>query len=231
MVSYYKISHHVSVILGGGLPLGSLICLHEDTHSQYNQTLLKYFLSEGLSCKHSLCVVCSNASSKKFISSLPFNNSYHKLMSQQQQEQQDAKKDEEEAKKHLKIALRYEEYVSEQIQRKKQQLSSAYTKELSKVSSRTVGTVMCHEYDLSKDVQPELLKQNEDIHGIDLLELKKENLYSSLYDEISKIIETGKRYILIHIRFNKLQCVYTTKELLSSSNSNSITWNSHCRKN
>lgn len=182
------------VILGGGLPLGSLICLHEDTHSQYNQTLLKYFLSEGLSCKHSLCVVCSNGSSKKFISSLPFNNSYQKLVSQSQLEQDLKQHDEEEAKKHLKIALRYEEYVSEQIQRKKEQLSSAYTKELSKVSSRTVGTVMCHEYDLSKDVQPELLQQNEDIYGIDMLDLKKDDLYSSLYDEIAKIIEKGKRY-------------------------------------
>jgi len=39
-------------LLGGGLPLGSLLLLLEDPASQQHLTFIKYFLAEGLACGH-----------------------------------------------------------------------------------------------------------------------------------------------------------------------------------
>lgn len=37
-------------LLGGGLPLGSLLLLLEDSWSGHHATLLRYFLAEGAAC-------------------------------------------------------------------------------------------------------------------------------------------------------------------------------------
>ncbi len=37
-------------ILGGGLPLGSLLLILEDGSSRHHATLLRYFLAEGAAC-------------------------------------------------------------------------------------------------------------------------------------------------------------------------------------
>jgi hypothetical protein len=39
-------------ILGGGLPLGSMVVLYEDSHSQYYCHFLKSYLAEGIVNKH-----------------------------------------------------------------------------------------------------------------------------------------------------------------------------------
>lgn len=44
-------------LLGGGLPLGSLLLVLEDSHSQQHLNLLKCFLAEGVCCKHSLALI------------------------------------------------------------------------------------------------------------------------------------------------------------------------------
>jgi elongator complex protein 4 len=44
-------------LLGGGLPLGSLLLIIEDSHSQQHLNLLKCFLAEGVCCKHSLALI------------------------------------------------------------------------------------------------------------------------------------------------------------------------------
>jgi elongator complex protein 4 len=44
-------------LLGGGLPLGSVLLIIEDSHSQQHLNLLKCFLAEGFCCKHSLALV------------------------------------------------------------------------------------------------------------------------------------------------------------------------------
>lgn len=42
-------------LLGGGLPIGSIMLLLEDEHSQQHLNLIKYFLAEGVACRHSVC--------------------------------------------------------------------------------------------------------------------------------------------------------------------------------
>jgi elongator complex protein 4 len=42
-------------LLGGGLPLGALLLVLEDAHSQQHAALVKHFLAEGLACGHAAC--------------------------------------------------------------------------------------------------------------------------------------------------------------------------------
>lgn len=42
-------------LLGGGLPLGSLLLLCEDPHSQQHLNFIRYFLAEGVACRQSAC--------------------------------------------------------------------------------------------------------------------------------------------------------------------------------
>ena len=42
-------------LLGGGLPLGSIMLILEDEVSQQHLNILRYFIAEGVACKHSVC--------------------------------------------------------------------------------------------------------------------------------------------------------------------------------
>ena len=42
-------------ILGGGLPLGSLLLILEDGSSRHHASLLRYFLGEGVACGQVSC--------------------------------------------------------------------------------------------------------------------------------------------------------------------------------
>jgi hypothetical protein len=44
-------------LLGGGLPLGSILLLLEDSNSQQHLNLIKCFMAEGVCCKHSVAWV------------------------------------------------------------------------------------------------------------------------------------------------------------------------------
>lgn len=44
-------------LLGGGLPLGSILLLLEDSNTQQHLNLMKCFMAEGICCKHSVAWV------------------------------------------------------------------------------------------------------------------------------------------------------------------------------
>jgi elongator complex protein 4 len=49
-------------ILGGGLPLScSMLIAAPDLHSSYGDLVQKYFIAQGLSCEHKVCVVDQDA--------------------------------------------------------------------------------------------------------------------------------------------------------------------------
>lgn len=49
-------------ILGGGLPLScSLLIAAPDLHSSYGDLIQKYFIAQGLNCRHRVCVIDDNA--------------------------------------------------------------------------------------------------------------------------------------------------------------------------
>nr|CAD7456994.1 unnamed protein product [Timema tahoe] len=58
-------------IIGGGLAVGTITLIEEDTFGIYAKLLLKYFLSEGVMCRHSLLVASQDSDPKKMVSELP----------------------------------------------------------------------------------------------------------------------------------------------------------------
>lgn len=205
--------HDLDVLLGGGLPLGTLICLQEDEHSQYCQTLLKYFISEGISCKHAnlICAPFSCPSAAHATDYLPFNHSIFQLTqpkeAEAQQQQQQAK--EMNAKPDLKIAWRYNEFVEQQqlLSKQKQEASLQALAQLrqqgdekmpvKKTNVASTGAVPCHEYDLSKTIQAQVL-QDAKLCIVDMQEaFAQDNIYSYLFGKINHAIQESKTYVYI----------------------------------
>ncbi|KAL5516573.1 hypothetical protein EMCRGX_G001946 [Ephydatia muelleri] len=61
----------LDVLLGGGLPVGSVMLVEEDTFGQYSRMLLKYFLAEGVTCGHSLFVASASEEPSGILKDLP----------------------------------------------------------------------------------------------------------------------------------------------------------------
>nr|CAD7409755.1 unnamed protein product [Timema cristinae] len=58
-------------IIGGGLAVGTITLIEEDTFGNYAKLLLKYFLAEGVMCRHSLLVASQDSDPEKMVSELP----------------------------------------------------------------------------------------------------------------------------------------------------------------
>ncbi|XP_011298792.1 elongator complex protein 4 [Fopius arisanus] len=58
-------------IIGGGLPIGSILLIEEDTYGNYGKIVLKYFLAEGAVVSHSLFVASQDTKPEQLISELP----------------------------------------------------------------------------------------------------------------------------------------------------------------
>lgn len=61
----------VLLILGGGLPLGSICLIEEDKYVTYSKVLAKYFLAEGVCSQHTVFLASLDDDSDKFLSHLP----------------------------------------------------------------------------------------------------------------------------------------------------------------
>ena len=86
---------HLDSLLGGGLPLGSLLLLQEDSGGSYGKLLVRYFLSEGLVHNHALLAV--QGGGREILSTLPSI-----------EEKGEVGKKEKEADEKMKIAWRYQ---------------------------------------------------------------------------------------------------------------------------
>jgi len=58
-------------ILGGGLPIGSVLLIEEDINKRFSTILSKYFLAEGVASKHDICVIKENIDQVSLFSDLP----------------------------------------------------------------------------------------------------------------------------------------------------------------
>ncbi|XP_022829228.1 elongator complex protein 4 [Spodoptera litura] len=58
-------------VIGGGLPAGSVFIVEEDVLANYSKVLLKYFLSEGVACKHDLCIASADEDPANIAKELP----------------------------------------------------------------------------------------------------------------------------------------------------------------
>ncbi|XP_026747020.1 elongator complex protein 4 [Trichoplusia ni] len=58
-------------VIGGGLPAGSIFAVEEDVLANYSRILLKYFLAEGVACKHDLFIASADENPEDISKELP----------------------------------------------------------------------------------------------------------------------------------------------------------------
>ncbi|KAG2374600.1 hypothetical protein C9374_010619 [Naegleria lovaniensis] len=286
--------HDLDGIIGGGFPLGSLVLIEEDRFSEYCQHLMRYFLSEGMTNRHSIaCGLFNQIQYSAGVSSLSsgsgngghgtevlsslhpslssyfaFNYSRYKAELEEKEQEKDQSltnslnsstssnatsklstpsessqnseistttsttntpnsimdrlnrkigatsfssstsvtatshtqpsTTQDSTNSELKIAWRYQDYVEQQM-KLKQQRSSTSASASSGEKSGVVGTVLCSEYDLSKTMQPEIIKANLDgLHVLfekdEIFDEKIGVFYDELLRKIAKIISASKTH-------------------------------------
>ena len=88
-------------ILGGGVPLGTMLCVIQDEYTAYHRILVKYAIAQGLSMGKQQKTVVVGDDLDSLIQHLPGWN-HHQINTQRDQNRQE----DDEAK--LKIAWRYQ---------------------------------------------------------------------------------------------------------------------------
>ncbi|XP_071831244.1 elongator complex protein 4-like isoform X2 [Apostichopus japonicus] len=122
-------------ILGGGIPVGSVILIEEDTYGHHAHLLLRYFLAEGIMTDHQLFLASANEDPEKILKNLPYPVEGDKLLAE------DAKTgaDVSSVSEPMKIAWRYEC--------------------LPKVQDSATSHKFGHSYDLSRTATSDLLSR------------------------------------------------------------------------
>lgn len=99
-------------LLGGGLNLGSLLLVEEDSYEHYSRLLLKYFLAEGIMCGHSFVLSSVSEVPEDIINDLPaaiFDNQGSSTMPTltEHGEEEDIEGGDKDANDEMKIAWQY----------------------------------------------------------------------------------------------------------------------------
>lgn len=123
-------------ILGGGLPVGSVILIEEDIYGHHAHLLLRYFLAEGVVTDHQLFLASAKEDPKRILKNLPFPVEGDKLLA----EGSNTGKGTSTTDEPMKIAWRYESLPKVQ-------------------SSSTSHHKFGHSYDLSKTMTTDLLSR------------------------------------------------------------------------
>ncbi|CAH1285118.1 unnamed protein product [Diabrotica balteata] len=61
----------LDTLLGGGIPVGTVVLIEEDFHGSYSKIVLKYFLAEGIVSNHSTLVASQDVNPSNIIKELP----------------------------------------------------------------------------------------------------------------------------------------------------------------
>eukprot|EP00057_Strongylocentrotus_purpuratus_P018953 XP_011673427.1 PREDICTED: elongator complex protein 4-like [Strongylocentrotus purpuratus] len=101
---------------GGGLAVGSVLLIEEDTFGSYANLLLRYFLAEGVMCGHGLMVASAEEQPKKILKALP-----HPV-----DDDKDRKTSQETDEDKMKIAWRYQHLPQHQVSESAHQFGHGY---------------------------------------------------------------------------------------------------------
>jgi elongator complex protein 4 len=157
-------------ILGGGLPLGSLILVEEDKFTHYASSIANYFIEQGLASGQHLIALSPEESLETILQQLSsWSHDPPAITSQQEEESATA------ASTPMKIAWRYEH------------LRTAMNHDLPRTSA--VDQVYLHGSDLSRRAQA----KDYDHHQIHPLNLSEMASYDDVLRELTQIIE--KKYL------------------------------------
>ncbi|XP_053304841.1 elongator complex protein 4 [Spea bombifrons] len=125
-------------VLGGGLAVGTLLLIEEDTFSTYSNIILKYFLAEGVVNGHELYVASSDEDPNDILKDLPAPL-IDEIPKQDDRKEEKKVPVSEEDTREMKIAWRYQN--------------------LPKVESLPISSSRFgHYYDVSDTMPPELLQ-------------------------------------------------------------------------
>eukprot|EP01133_Synstelium_polycarpum_P018947 gene18947-22674_t len=123
----------LDAILGGGVPVGSLLMIEEDVNSSFYMFLLKYFLSEGIA-----------QSQGTFFTSLVGLDAFevlHKLPARSKEGDEDEEASDAQAESSdLKIAWRYQGKID----------AEAAARKAAAAAQTASGSQFCHSYDFSR---------------------------------------------------------------------------------
>ncbi|XP_056638926.1 elongator complex protein 4 [Diorhabda carinulata] len=61
----------LDTLLGGGLPVGTVVLIEEDFHGSYSKLILKYFIVEGIVSNHSTLIASQDVNPSNIIKELP----------------------------------------------------------------------------------------------------------------------------------------------------------------
>lgn len=100
-------------LIGGGVPLGTITLFATDTISNYGQTFLSYFITEGISIGHSVLILTFDETNlEKFMSNLPYNQNLPSSSNRSKRQPNDEDDDAETASlNELKLAASYKKYI------------------------------------------------------------------------------------------------------------------------
>ncbi|KAI8576191.1 hypothetical protein K450DRAFT_258054 [Umbelopsis ramanniana AG] len=90
-------------ILGGGLPVGTVLLIQEDQHTSYAQLLLSYFLAQGVACGHHCAIASMDETPQQILDNLPW---LAEQSTSSEQESKSSKQESEDDK--MSIAWRYQ---------------------------------------------------------------------------------------------------------------------------
>ncbi|KAG2187495.1 hypothetical protein INT44_005184 [Umbelopsis vinacea] len=88
-------------ILGGGLPVGTVLLIQEDQHTSYAQLLLSYFLAQGVACGHHCAIASKDETPQQILDNLPW-------IAEQSSEQEAKSSKQESEDDKMSIAWRYQ---------------------------------------------------------------------------------------------------------------------------
>lgn len=182
-------------IMGGGIPLGTLLLIEEDEYSNYSNHFLKYFVAEGIAVDHEILFVSGEFDQPNtFLSTLPKN------LTLEEEKEEEKKRIEQvissATENKMSIAWQYEKYLEEQT--KQQTSNSPLAPGITNVyiSGRLKSSQIkhfCHSYDLGRASRLELLK-GKSIQALNIQALMQENqtvenissnFYQKLYSQLA----------------------------------------------
>ncbi|KAK2579816.1 hypothetical protein KPH14_008695 [Odynerus spinipes] len=157
--------------IGGGLPIGSILLVEEDTYGTYAHAVQKYFIAEGIVCKHPLFVASRDTDPSSLLSELPAPIADPTLQPEVRSMQDES----------MKIAWRYQNLRTVD-------------------SSPTGGHVFGHFYDLTKSMNQEIIDEANITQWYEPeMNANRQDFENAAYEDllksIAKTLKDGKFFV------------------------------------
>ncbi|CAB4401320.1 unnamed protein product [Rhizophagus irregularis] len=178
-------------ILGGGIPIGSVLLIKEDRHTEYAKLLLKYFLVQGIvSENHVLFSTLEEEDSKNFMMGLPW------LVNENDDNNDDDENITPESEEKMIIAWRYKglKKFESSVKNKSNIQNKILNDTIGTKSQQNIEKPFCSTFDLTKSIPQNIILENKLMTLINLNEKNDEiienfNPYNTVLNTIRKVIE------------------------------------------